>query len=612
MLEEEKIQLWKDVWRELSFNYLIKDNGLVLDSPQIIIRELILEIEENEIGNSENLKFFKKKVEYYTKFDQVFAEKFGSDFLLLSRAIHEKRNGYVLMLCKSIEQSFKNGDYFKELVKKAGELITNSDAITYDVYFSLKVLTQRILTEMILNEISAKEYTGMIENIFSEYKEYEFGYNTIFPVEFYGFEQLTRVNETKDEGISHFMQSLTTLQRIDTLINYFFIKPSKYKIIFVIRGLVGSKTFQLGDVTFYSPLNQSFGKDNALFREDLQEQGTKLRFLQAAVNVNYTTNSSALSDGIGKIETALDLLQTYTNTKSPLSIDVANYLIIDDEGNFFSSTSGLDRNDVIFHYTGGLNLDSFGDTLRELLLSDGSLDYILTSSGSKILNALHWFRKGNDSVKDADKLLNYWISIEHVFSNYKAISGDIIGQGDITGKLGIVQNTMVSICLLSTLDEEVWIIHRILRDRILNDLIILPDDLVTKAQLGKRISVEIHRDFFLGCLPEIIAHITDQALISRIEYVVDLFKNKISKKKYVETLTERVSDDVLMIYRFRNMIVHNASYRNALLPFYVWRARNLAGTLLRSMIDDLKKGMSTDKSLIGFRIFKDQFFMSLK
>jgi len=56
----------------------------------------------------------------------------------------------------------------------------------------------------------------------------------------------------------------------------------------------------------------------------------------------------------------------------------------------------------------------------------------------KIANALHWYRKAKNSMKQKDKMLNYWISIENLFNLEKDITFDVLNDSK-KGKFHLIQ-----------------------------------------------------------------------------------------------------------------------------------------------------------------------------
>lgn len=81
----------------------------------------------------------------------------------------------------------------------------------------------------------------------------------------------------------------------------------------------------------------------------------------------------------------------------------------------------------------------------------------------------------------------------------------------------------------------------------------------------------------------------------------------------INSQIELIEDDILMIYRFRNLIVHNAHFDNALLPYYVLKIRNYSGYLIRNLLPKLNENNSTlSKEMINFYIEKEIFLKKLE
>jgi hypothetical protein len=74
-----------------------------------------------------------------------------------------------------------------------------------------------------------------------------------------------------------------------------------------------------------------------------------------------------------------------------------------------------------------------------------------------------------------------------------------------------------------------------------------------------------------------------------------------------DDVTSRVratKDELLMLYRLRNRIVHNAHYDNSLLPLWIEKARRYAGNTIRQVLHDLFVGRerSIESSLLRYHV----------
>ena len=83
-----------------------------------------------------------------------------------------------------------------------------------------------------------------------------------------------------------------------------------------------------------------------------------------------------------------------------------------------------------------------------------------------------------------------------------------------------------------------------------------------------------------------MAKAVDRAIIrEKIEDTLGFYADTTFAKKLIESYLKEIKNDVLLLYRYRNKIVHNAHYDNTILPYYVEKIRRYAGDLLRTVIE---------------------------
>lgn len=67
-----------------------------------------------------------------------------------------------------------------------------------------------------------------------------------------------------------------------------------------------------------------------------------------------------------------------------------------------------------------------------------------------------------------------------------------------------------------------------------------------------------------------------------------------------------------MIYRFRNLIVHNAHFDNTLLPYYVWKVKQFSGNLIRSIIKHLDVNKSLTEIILEIHYKREHLIAELE
>jgi hypothetical protein len=419
----EKIELFKNIWSYLATNHKVSPDGLKIENPHLIVKELITEVEENRLRNTENRNIFRKKIENFLHSDQYILGVLKADFLLVRDAINTRKENYLLNLCKEIKIKFTSGEYIEFCLRQVGTLLTEESPCDYTFYERILYLSQVIMTELIISGYSLLDIKLILSNAFATYRFVGKSIFSEFP------HQLERkkycVNEILDEekysnALKNFINDLTLQQRLDSILYYFKKKTEQAIYLFKIDGLKNLDSIKLGDVTFLSSKSSAniFTRNSFSFQNTNKTEDEEEDYF-AAVSVNYLLPHSSAKVAINKIESALDLIALTSNLKIPFYIYTNHWEIFNFAGESLSSHSERDtRMDKFWRRFRGLDLTTYKNSLdSDSIFTAETFGHTIAQLGSANLsNALHWYRKADEATKDSDQLLYYWIAIENVFS----------------------------------------------------------------------------------------------------------------------------------------------------------------------------------------------------
>lgn len=186
----------------------------------------------------------------------------------------------------------------------------------------------------------------------------------------------------------------------------------EWMTIFVIKDLdPQGKIWTLDDVTFYDPASFDFG-ENHWFRNDVAERATFAKIIVKADTqaVAIQQGWRRLNDMLSSFVFSLSADQNWGGFKPELHRDV--YIAQIATGNWAVTRSNVrDDRPVVQSID---HLKRFAPTFRHLLevARDPSR---LTGLQAKLLQALHWYRKGRWEPDPAESFLFYWIGLEHLF-----------------------------------------------------------------------------------------------------------------------------------------------------------------------------------------------------
>lgn len=616
--QKEKIQYWKDLWHDSIKNFLKRSFGLELLTPHVLIDNIILEIEEDSLQNQKNKQFFYRTINQFLEKDEVIKSQFKNDFILLRRIFNSERNGYILTICQSIQSKFRNGKYFDGSLEKISELLFSGTLVDSIFLHNLNYYSQSVIVELLLKSYTLEEIDKFSGYIFSQVESLDDGrYYTHFP-------HTTDIDKYKDsignidwksfgKDLTQELESLDFKKRIKALGSYYYEKKEEAYYIFVIEGLRGNQVIKIGDVTFYSPDQKRFinkGEDYIKEYEVLQPLETKEKYMQAAVKVKFLTYQSSLSDAVDKVENCIDLVYGFFGLKTKIKVLDHKYIVVKNSKYLGSSFNTSDE-DRVMKFHDSFDVD-FNKKLFSGLKKHSKILDIDTKATKKIRNALHWIRKGDSAKNDDDKLVFYWIALENLFANKPEIKKDILGDRNAS-KFDLIKEVLGANQLIKYVYEYGWDLfhyYQNIEDQIFGQSK-FPQELAEKANLkttGKRVYLKK----FIKHLPELKKYEDNPYLTDKIDSLISFYKGSNNTIKTLEKKKTSIEDDVTMIYRFRNLIVHSATFDNTLLPYYAWKISTYSKNLIRQIIWDFEKDQEIEEILTRIFLKKEKYFERLK
>jgi hypothetical protein len=597
---DDKIQYWIDLWEDLIENFNQNLYGLDLINPQLVIKELADEINFNHLRNQENKNYFKNKIGSLINRDPILKENFRSDFSLLLKEFDTESNLYLLQLCKAILDIFRTGIYFEAAYNLLKTRLLDSNWEEKDQEH-INILSQHLIVELLLKGYTLDSIKGFPDRLFGIYEEEQGTLSTSYPysTNWKDFKTATGFDrENFNQAVKAEMDSLSIDQRLQRFSGYYLAQPTEGYFIFQVEGLKGSADFNIGNVNFYSPQNKKYRILQGDFSADGEIFSTTngQYFINAAVRMSYVDTDAAKMKAVEILDKALDLIRCYLQIETKLEIRSDNYVIAGLNGENLGSGIEKSARHESYRWRKSLDLNKdpiemrYGGLLKKIFDKTGEFLFLPLESQSeleqKIGYSLHWYRKAEETNNSEDKLLNYWIVIENLLT-FKPLQANSI--------LPIKQADTKSLFakeLLSHLQ-----VHQFISDvglQLYNDLswlirhsqLILPSSLIEACNLRIEadIDVELSLEPLVSNLSEIL-NATDRRIIKQKCIFAQRFysDNEFAKEELNKQLRQ-FGDDILLIYRYRNKIVHNAQFDTTILPYFVQKARKFAEQLLERII----------------------------
>ncbi|WP_312418827.1 hypothetical protein [Epilithonimonas sp.] len=619
---DKNVEYWKDLWKNLIDNFLKKSYGLSLYNPHILIEDIILEIEENNFSNDDNKKFFYAKLNEYFEKDNIIKKTLSSEFKLLRNIFNSNnKNNLILEVCKNINQKFKNGEYFEKCIEELKAILFESKTIDKNFVENINYLSQNIIIEFIKKGYVLKDIQKFIDKIFDTYSIINLVNGDVIKTSFphnISDEEFTINGTFNKEGLNkkiiETIENLDLNSRIESLKNFYKKELKEAYYIFIVEGLTGEIDIQIGNVNLYSLKKKRYVINDANNEEELQQGEDDDKFIQVSVKVCLLSNESSLHSALTILENTIDLIHCYYNTKTKLEINYSKYIIVKDGRVIQTSWSNNNKPFLKLHNSLKLNIykNNFSDLDKySFIINNSESDRTV----SKLLNAIHWYSKAEHSTKQEDKLLNYWIAIENLInSEYETIKNNFL-EKDFK-KIKLIQSVVSANHIFKFIYDYGWEYYYhydlIIRNKRFNKYEI-PNEIIEKANLQAKEGQIIYLRKFINSLEDIKKYEVNPFHSDKIDNLINFYNNNDFTMKVINKQIKDINDDVLMIYRFRNLIVHNAHYDNALLPYYIWKIKEYSGNLIRVLIHEYTNKKSDLKTLLtNIFIKKETFLIDLK
>ncbi|ADO77224.1 hypothetical protein [Halanaerobium praevalens] len=608
-----------DIWSDLIDNFNKKYYGLDLINPQLIIDE----INFNELKNKNNNDYFYDQLKVMTSQDPILKSNFKSEFSLLKKEFKNNSNDFLRILCYEILEFFTKGKYFKKTFSMLKNILLNSNN-EESSYNKIRTLSQTLIVELLLKGYNLETIKKLPENIFDKYNNHGEVISTNFPHN-ESWEDYKNNGEFDqaafNEKIKTIIDNLSIEDRLNKFYEYWSGKK-EYYFIFEIIGLRGEVNFNIGKVNFYNPKIKKYIKNKKQKRnsEFFNNENDDKLFLNAAVKIETIDIKEGENKALELIERALDLLRSY---KSPKKV---NYkvnkacIVVDKNGRLIRDNVSVAITKYHkWHDSPDLKQNKIEPELNQLFESVSDFLYKpinnLNEIEKKIIYSLHWLRKGEETFKEEDELLNYWVVIEsllnfssRVFSNNEKVI-------DLSLKLLIpieINNFIYNMGW-----ELYWYIWHLLNssqgasERRYN--LKLSEELLEKSNLDPPPNSKINLSKFIDSLSLIENEVERKIVKDKVQYAKQFYSDNNFLKKEIDNQISQIENDILMIYRYRNEIVHNAHYENTIIPFYAKKANEYSGNLLRKIIKEYSdKNISIKEILTKSYVNLQNFLQKLE
>lgn len=615
---KESVRYWKEYWVHYA-NKLCKSNDydVTINSPHSLIDNIISEIEYNDLKNKENRGLFRKQLGEWKNNESVFSSLFGNKVnLLLARFDDASCIQYLLLICRQIKVALVKGEYLDALLNHLAEIINDSISLNYENKNAINKYTELIIAEFIAVGFVAEDLKGIIKDIET--------------LELADFNLCDYENEDEyHKVIKEYLESKTIYQEINIVRKYYKINPKQYFVLIRLEGIKGDIDTYIDDINIYSPHLRQYIVESKPFC-GVEKISEERKYVNVAIPVEYRMAHSSYSYAINKLESIIDILELTYNNSKPIKYDKHKLCIVDENGYVKTGYISIDdleydENDYIISDTPSSecqiprkstsNYKEHRDYVLSLDISDKEKDFKLIekrivslNKSTKLSRAAHWYQKGKNTESLEDKLLFHWIAIESLLkSSDRTYHNIIIGEKDIS-LLKVIQRISSSVMVNKFFKEYYIDIYNSLYilTKYYGNYLKISDDLQNRIfpQNDEDKDYKKYLCNFLNSLGELEEDISDQLYKSKIREVYSFYQNdeKIKEKEQL------IYNDVLLIYRLRNLIAHNAIFPKYLIKYYANKIEIISGSIIKLLIEKYRKtNWSLDDILIDVSIKYEDF-----
>lgn len=613
---------WKHYWSHCIEKLTDKDNvSFKIVGPRMLLRDLVDELEGHGLSNTENISFFRRQLSSLDKTDEVFHTLCHPIVACLQQRLGDKVNSESsIILCRKILDTLVEKRYFTILVDWLAKTIDKTTNNDYDGRQKINEITHLVIAEFVAEGFVFDEIKRFATDI-PGVAMAQGGVVMAAPPE---FDMLKEADFTTHEeyyhAVSEFIKNRDVYKCLDILKQQYYADPQEAYFIVRLNGLKGLINDYIGDINIYSPKKKRYITTEYSFSnvESIHEERD---WVNAAIPIDFISIDQAKVYAKAKLEEVLDIMMLTYRTKSPITIATNIYAVVVDgrEISMSISVKGNDpqmaSRDEMMRYLDALDLtDVNGDDFKFLSDKHQVLEVGQGLLKRRLKNAAHWYAKAVATDKDVDVLLYSWFAIEGLLKVDDKIKAEMADKNKDMNSLKVIQEFVTSIIckgyyfsyLRDTYRNFLYLTNEFHNYYDIDDVVIIQAGLNLKAG-------DHYRDSdFLNALSAIIGCINDDIVKDELSQLGAFYESE----EGIRQKAIQICDDLLMIYRLRNMIVHNAALSCVNISFYAREAMFIAQRVIRYVIDKAGGNKTIDEIVLGaklnYQVFLGNFDEELK
>ena len=581
----KNIQYFKEKYQFEINQFCSNSISFDIFNPHVLVKYCVEELKLN--CNHRNLTLFRDKLGEIGKIDSVFKSLYSFEYLKIMNYLTVD-NDYILHIINNLLLKLDDLTYAKSICDKIQNIVLK-DADIIESKDELNYYIDSLIIELNLYGYGKKTLSSLIYNLFNNFKEKDKAYISEFPF------IRRNASDKEKETIINYKEH----ERLKLIKNCFSKRKENIYFLTSISGIkvenlhfkVANSDVYIYNYKLYPKVNEEKKLvENVHIFDTLNSNEYHVLVKIKAIDPYYSFEQVNLV-----LQEAIDTLYALNDTQCKIKVETSAYLIYNKNLNLISENYNQASDDSFWQKLKPLEIEK-----HEEILYQQYSKIILSKNNAitrKLKNSIRYYRNAKNSNNYEERLLNNWIFIENLFSIDINIPKSMLKYKDDKSKF----NYIYSLLPILLIDDELFNYINSTYDYYyylsLSKKIPQKDSLL--LQFSNKLD-KINLNVFISNINILNKYFNSFFYKDMISYNSNILNNPSDSSSYISNLIDRNRENLLMIYRLRNMIVHNANYEVSFLEYYDKQSARYADKLLRIILSEylLKNGNTTINNIL--------------
>ena len=581
-----------------------------------IIDELVLECKSNKLKIKRNIKFFNELINNVKEKTYLVNKKQNGNLNLLLGKLNEQNpnSDLILTICMQLKNDFSSKDYFVFLVENLKFYLKDDIENHYKI---IKELMEHIFMELIYNGYSLKEISKNVLNLFSLASN-----NPKSPIPTTNFPINLIKDDYSKEKLILYINNMSVDERIDYIKRLYSNEKKIYYVIISVAGIaIDEKELKCNnDILFYNP-NIS-DPTNSISNNNWREDKFNIDYTKncnACITVQAYNVNDAHNQALKKLDNYINILKIISSldnykicdnncvildaTRKMIQVTYSSYKNEYDRRKFEREIRAINENDFFYDK----KVKELSKKMENLIYSD---ENIKNKTDKVLLNSIKKYSEAIDTSNEQEAFLKYWSALESLFDEGLSL---IKSDNKIDNMLEVLSIYLVYIEKyeeLHNLYNELNIATSKQYFNSVPEIIKLPKKILKKLGWTKESNKKsISLDLLIEYREEILKKVNDYYYYSKIENTKMLYTDTKTAFAILNDYKEKCENNIIMIYRIRNQIIHDAYCNDIPIEFYLPLLKKMVNSFLNTVIDEYIKCKNMTISEIIYSIYSKSILL---